>query len=69
MTEYRYSIDIPDKHQYTPHMHAVKKGHSSTVRALLSELKADAAITDSNNQTVLHIAVYEGHTDIVRMLV
>ena len=57
-------LNVLDKHGYTPLMTAVKCGNSELVKLLL-----DHDVTASNGWSLLHIAVSEGHTSMLKMLV
>ena len=47
---------------------AASKGHTNSVRALVTQLGADVAATDENGQTPLHHAATNGHVSAAKVL-
>ena len=48
-------------------LHACQSGHLTTVQTLVDR-GAQVGVTDGRSQTALHVSAFEGHTDIVRLL-
>ncbi|CAO2650642.1 Nn.00g019340.m01.CDS01 [Neocucurbitaria sp. VM-36] len=60
------SLSVEPKH-FTPAMAAVMRGHTEVIRALTRH-KADLNILNGNGETVLEVAVTQGHFEIVHVL-
>jgi len=61
-------VNLPDIYGWTPLMRATYNGHDAVVSVLLSQAGIDTERHNDHGQTVLHLAVIQGNTEIVRQL-